>query len=69
MKIKKSSSDNIATVIPGTVETETAKAYLFDNGTYKVWLPKSMCTWDDYGEQMTMPLWLARKEDLMVDKT
>jgi hypothetical protein len=44
---------------------ETEKAYLFNDGTRTVWLPKSYCEWDPDAKEMTMPEWLAKDKGLI----
>jgi hypothetical protein len=49
----------------GRVEVETEKAFLFFDGTKKVWLPKSQCEWDVDSKEMTVPEWLAMEKGLI----
>ena len=51
--------------IDGSVVHETEKAYLFDDGRIKVWLPKSRCEWDQADKRMTMDRDLAYEKGLI----
>jgi hypothetical protein len=53
--------------VDGQVLTESRSglAWLFHNGTTKVWLPKSQCEWDEETKKMTMPEWLAIEKELI----
>ena len=51
--------------ISAEVQRETEKAYLFYDGTQKVWLPKSQCQWDADAKEMTMEEWLAKEKELI----
>lgn len=44
---------------------QTEKAYYFYNGGTRVWLPKSICEWNDAEEIMTLPFWLAEEKGLL----
>ena len=50
--------------IGGFVLHETDKAVLFDDGTRKVWLPKSLVEIGSNGT-VTMPEWLAMDKGLI----
>jgi hypothetical protein len=50
--------------IYGEIQAETEKAYKFFDGTQAVWVPKSLCTWDDEESVMTMPQWMAEEKGL-----
>jgi hypothetical protein len=43
----------------------TEKAFRFYDGKIYVWLPKSLCEWDEEGKEMTMPEWLAKEKELI----
>jgi hypothetical protein len=43
---------------------ETERAYLVFDGTWEVWLPKSMVARNEDGT-FTMPEWLAKKNKLI----
>ena len=51
--------------ISAEVQRETEKAYLFYDGTQKVWLPKSQCQWDADAKEMPMEEWLAEEKELI----
>lgn len=51
--------------ISGSIRHETEKAYLFDDGTRVVWVPKSHCEWDPDSGVMTLPEWLAIEKELV----
>jgi hypothetical protein len=53
--------------IKGSIKRETEKAYLFSSlyEDKEVWLPKSMCEWDEDSKEMTMPEWLAIERELV----
>lgn len=51
--------------ISGTIEHETAKAWLFNDGVRKIWMPKSQCTWDEAEKLLTVPEWLAYEKELI----
>jgi len=51
--------------VSGEIHGETEKAYRFFDGTRTVWLPKSMCEWDDQSHTMIMPEWLALEKELI----
>ena len=44
---------------------ETEKAYRFYDGKTTVWLPKSLCQWDEDDKTMTMDEWLAMQKGLI----
>lgn len=58
--------DNVV-VIPGTrgLDSSSGKAVQFYDGRKTVWLPKSRVQWDGLSNTMTIPLWLARKSNLL----
>ena len=41
------------------------KAYWIDDGTKRVWVPKSLCEWDEADRTMAMPEWLAIDKGLV----
>lgn len=43
----------------------TEKAFRFFDGTRTVWLPKSLCEWDEDTKTMAMPEWLAMDKELI----
>ena len=51
--------------IDGEIVFETEKAYRFDDGVRKVWLPKSQVEWSKDEKYMTMPHWLAKDKELI----
>ena len=51
--------------IAGEIVGETDKAFRFDDGTRKVWLPKTQCEWDATDKTMAMPEWLAKEKELI----
>ena len=51
--------------IEGRVVGESAKAYRFDDGTRKVWLPKVFCQWDPDAKVMTVEVWMAQEKELI----
>ena len=55
--------------IAGTIEAETDKAILLNDGAQKVWLPKSQVEDIDRQEKgvaiVTMPEWLACQKELI----
>lgn len=53
------------TDIAGFVKHETDRAFLFNDGTKDVWLPKSQCEWDEDSQTMTLPIWLAQEKELI----
>ena len=40
----------------------TEKAWRFFDGNKTVWLPKSLCEWDEDEKTMSMPEWLAQEK-------
>ena len=43
-----------------TIVGETERAYRIDHGDLKtVWVPKSLCEFDETSNTMTMPEWVA----------
>lgn len=53
---------DIACVITG----ETARAYRIDHGGKDdVWVPKSLCEYDESDGTMTMPEWIAKEKGLI----
>lgn len=46
---------------------ETKSAYLVNDGTQDVWLPKSQCEFAQLGNDgvVTLPLWLAKEKGLI----
>lgn len=45
---------------------ETANAYcITDDGRKQIWLPKSQCQWEEDGNVMVMPEWLAKDKGLI----
>jgi len=55
------------TEVEGEVFHETDKAYLFstEDRAAAVWLPKSMCEWDESDDTMQLPEWLAEEKGLI----
>lgn len=53
--------------LAGEIRHETERAFLFWDGTDKkpVWLPKSLCKWDEQSREMTMPEWIAIEKGLI----
>ncbi len=51
--------------IAGEIKAETERAYRFYDGNITVWLPKSLCEWDDNDHTMTMPMWIAEEKELI----
>ena len=60
--------------IAGELHREGPKAYLFDDGTVAVWLPKSQCKWEPNlplparGNKpgvMHVPEWMAKDKGLI----
>lgn len=48
------------------IKIERDKAYLIDHGGKEsVWVPKSLCSYDDTDKAMTMPEWLAKEKGLI----
>lgn len=62
-----SSRKNTIITIEGEVHHETDAAYFFSsaNDSEKVWVPKSLCEWDESDNTMQMPKWLAVEKDLI----
>ena len=50
--------------IAGLVRHETDLAIFFDDGTKRVWLPKSMVEVNDDGT-VSLPEWLAEEKELI----
>jgi hypothetical protein len=46
-------------------EPGTPLAYRFFDGTKTVWLPRSLCEWDELDRTMAMPSWLAMDKGLI----
>jgi hypothetical protein len=51
--------------VSGEVKFETEKAFRFFDGKDLVWLPKSLCEWDENDKTMTMPEWIALEKGLI----
>ncbi len=51
--------------IAGEIKAETERASRFYDGSITVWLPKSLCQWDESDCTMTMPMWLAEEKELI----
>ena len=51
--------------ISGEIRFETEKAFRFYDGKITVWLPKSLCEWDEESKTMTIPEWLAIEKELI----
>lgn len=51
--------------IDAVLVNETEKAVLIDNGTLKVWLPKSQTWYDEDEKVFKMPEWLAMEKELI----
>ena len=49
------------------VRMETPRAYLINDGTKEVWVPKSQCELErgDKMDTVTLPVWLARDKGLV----
>lgn len=47
-----------------TIEVETDRAWLLNDGTKRVWVPKSQVE-DNRDGTFTMPLWLAKDKGLV----
>jgi hypothetical protein len=50
--------------LSATIEHETEKAYLLNDGTRKAWVPKS-CVEDNNDGTFTMPEWLAKDKEFI----
>jgi len=61
--MKKGNSDVVD--IAGELRHETERAFLFYDGKETVWLPKSLCEWDQYSGTITLPEWLAMEKGLI----
>lgn len=55
----------IVTVKDLVLEHETEKAYLFINGTKKIWVPKSLCDWDQTDSTLQIERWVAEDKELV----
>ena len=51
--------------IEGEIQGETERAWRFYDGKETVWLPKSLCEWDEDTKSMTIPIWIAREKGLI----
>lgn len=51
--------------ISGELIHETERAWLFTDGENRVWLPKSICEWDEQAGVMTVPEWIALEKGLI----
>ena len=51
--------------IAGELRHETEKAYLFFDGSKKVWIAKALCEWDEGSKTMQMQEWVALEKGLI----
>ena len=51
--------------LAGELRGETERAWRFFDGEHTVWLPKSLCEWDERDKVMTMPEFVAFEKGLL----
>lgn len=51
--------------LAGELRGETERAWRFFDGERTVWLPKSLCEWDERDRVMTMPEFVAQEKGLI----
>ena len=51
--------------LAGELRGETERAWRFFDGERTVWLPKSLCEWDERDRVMTMPEFVALEKGLL----